>query len=108
MQYGGEKQMDKAPESGVKPKKKKEFSKRLIFWEGLLVTAISATGLYLAYLAVKNEYAGALPWVTAMVTSAWGAYGVSQAFYYNKAKAENVLKINRAADSLNNDQSELK
>ena len=25
-----------------------------------------------------------------MVTAAWGAYGASAAFYYNKAKAENT------------------
>lgn len=31
-----------------------------------------------------------------MVTGAWGAYGVSQAFYYSKAKAENILKISKS------------
>ena len=33
---------------------------------------------------------GTLPWIATMVTAAWGAYGASAAFYYNKAKAENT------------------
>ena len=31
-----------------------------------------------------------LPWVAATVSAAWGAYGASAGFYYNKAKAENT------------------
>jgi len=103
MQYGVERQAEKASGTDAISKKRKEFSKRLIFWEGLLVTAISASGMYIAYLAIKNSFSGALPWVTAMVTSAWGAYGVSQAFYYNKAKAENILKINKSPETSNNE-----
>ena len=34
-----------------------------------------------------------------MVGLPWAAYGVSQAFYYNKAKAENVLKITPTPDN---------
>ena len=93
MQQNGERKEKSLTEP--RKKKRKEFSKRLIFWEGLLVCALSAGGLYIAYLSVMNAYLGSLPWVTAMVTGAWGAYGVSQAFYYNKAKAENILKINK-------------
>lgn len=33
---------------------------------------------------------GTLPWVAATVSAAWGAYGASAGFYYNKAKAENT------------------
>lgn len=35
-------------------------------------------------------YLGTLPWVAATVSAAWGAYGASAGFYYNKAKAENT------------------
>ena len=39
-----------------------------------------------------STYAG-LPWLTAMVALPWGAYGVSQVYYYKKAEKENLLKI---------------
>ena len=39
----------------------------------------------------KNErYNGSLPWLAAMVSFPWAAYGVSQAFYYKKSLAENT------------------
>ncbi len=41
-------------------------------------------------MCVKNEYFGELPWLTAMVGLPWGAYAVSQAFYYRKAMKENI------------------
>ena len=31
-----------------------------------------------------------MPWLAAMAAFPWTAYGVSQAFYYNKSKAENT------------------
>lgn len=44
----------------------------------------------LAALCVINNFTGQLPWLTAMVSLPWTAYGVSQCFYYNKSKAENT------------------
>ena len=35
-------------------------------------------------------YIGDLPWLTTMVAFPWGAYGVSQAFYYKKSERENT------------------
>ena len=35
---------------------------------------------------------GSLPYITTLVGAIWAAYGVSVAFYYNKAKAENLNK----------------
>jgi hypothetical protein len=35
-------------------------------------------------------FLGTLPWLSAMSAFPWSAYGVSQAFYYNKSKAENT------------------
>lgn len=72
---------------------KKEFSKLILAWELAAVTAISAAGLYLAYLSIKNGYTGSLPWVSTMITPAWAAYGVSKGFFTNKAKEENKIKI---------------
>lgn len=36
-------------------------------------------------------FTGGLPWIASTIVAAWGAYGVSQAFYYNKSKAENTV-----------------
>lgn len=58
-----------------------------------MVTALSAAGMYFAYLSIVSGYTGSLPWITAMVSPSWVAYGVSKAFYSNKAKAENIIKI---------------
>lgn len=61
MQQGGERKAKKPLTERLKQRKRNEFSKRLIFWEGLLVCAISAGGLYIAYLAVIHAYLGSLP-----------------------------------------------
>lgn len=31
-----------------------------------------------------------LPWLSVLIGSVWGAYGVSQAFYYKKSEKENT------------------
>lgn len=70
--------------------KKWSFSKLLLVLEGAAVFYTTREGFALAESAVAQGYAGVLPWVTAAVSAAWGAYGTSAAFYYNKAKAENT------------------
>ena len=55
-----------------------------------MVPVTSKQGFALAKLAVAADFAGTLPWIAAMVTAAWGAYGTSAACYYSKAKAENT------------------
>ncbi len=77
----------------MKRMNKKEFSKLILAWELVVVTAVSIAGFALAYLSVKNQFTGSLPWITAMVAPSWAAYGVSKAFYSDKAKAENKIKI---------------
>ena len=42
-------------------------------------------------MAIKNNYLGSLPWLAAFASCPWVAYGVSQACYYNKSKAENTI-----------------
>jgi len=72
---------------------KSEFSKILMVWELVVVSILSGAGFYLAYLSITHSFSGSLPWITAMVAPSWAAYGVSKAFFTEKAKAENVLKI---------------
>ena len=70
--------------------KKKEFSKVLLVQESILIWITTLTFLGLAALCILRDYTGSLPWLTAMISLPWTAYGVSQCFYYNKAKAENT------------------
>lgn len=69
---------------------KQAFSKALLVQESILIWIITIAFIVLAFVCVATGYLGSLPWVAVMVTAAWGAYGVSQAAYYSKAKAENV------------------
>ena len=74
----------------TKNKKKKEFSKVLLIQESILIWLITFGFFVLAYICIKNEFLGELPWLTAMAALPWTVYGVSQAAYYNKAKKENT------------------
>ena len=71
-------------------KKKREFSKLLLIQESILIWIVTITALVLAFFCVCKSFTASLPWISAMVGLPWAAYGVSQAFYYNKAKAENT------------------
>ena len=70
--------------------KKKEFSKLLLIQESILIWIITIACIVLAYFCIMNDSYGDLPWLTAIVGLPWTAYGVSQAFYYKKAMAENI------------------
>lgn len=82
--------MDNATIHKEKVKKKFEFSKLLLLQESVLIWIETLAILGLAYIAVINERYNELPWITAMIGFPWSAYGVSQAFYYRKAMAENT------------------
>lgn len=68
----------------------KEFSKILLIQESVLIWIMTLSFIFLAGLCIIKDYTGSLPWLTAMVSLPWTAYGVSQCFYYNKSKAENT------------------
>lgn len=70
--------------------RKEEFSKWLLIQESALIWIITVSCIVLAFICVKNQYFGELPWLAAMCGFPWTAYGVSQAFYYKKATAENT------------------
>ena len=73
-----------------KPRKKLQFSKVLLIQESILIWITTLALLSLAYVCILKGYLGTLPWLAAMAGFPWTAYGVSQAFYYNKSKAENT------------------
>ena len=62
----------------------------LLIQESVLIWIVTITFLVLAFVCITNQYFGELPWLTAMAGFPWTAYGVSQAFYYKKATAENT------------------
>ena len=73
-----------------KHEQKREFSKLLLIQESALIWIMTICFIGLAALCIIKDYVGSLPWLTAMVSLPWTAYGVRQCFYYNKAKAENT------------------
>jgi hypothetical protein len=70
-----------------------QFSKLLILFETAIVSFLTYSGVHLAELCIVNQFSGSLPWVATMVSAAWAAYGVSAAFYYQKSKSEQLMKI---------------
>ena len=70
--------------------KQKEFSKKLLVQESLLIWVITICYIVLAFICILKDYTGSLPWLSVIPGVAWAAYGTSQGFYYNKAKAENT------------------
>ncbi len=65
-----------------------EFSKRLISDIRWLLWVVTVGGLVLAAYCVRADYAGALPWLSAMVGLPWTAHGTVCAFYLNMAKSD--------------------
>ena len=73
-----------------KDKKKLEFSKKLLVQESILLWIVTLAFVALAFICIHNQYFGELPWLVAMASCPWAAYGASQAFYYKKAEKENT------------------
>ena len=71
-------------------KKKLEFSKALLVQESILVWITTISFIVLAFLSIEHDFLGEFTWLAALCTALWAAYGVSQAFYYKKAMAENT------------------
>jgi EamA domain-containing membrane protein RarD len=46
--------------------------------------------IVLAFICILSGYFGELPWLTAMVSFPWAAYGVSAHAYYRKSEKENT------------------
>lgn len=71
-------------------KKGSEFSKVLLIQESALVWITTLAFIVLAFLSIEHDFSGELPWLATLCGTLWAAYGISQAFYYNKAKKENT------------------
>lgn len=71
-------------------KQKKEFSKTLLIQESALIWIVTIVCLVLSAYCIFMNYLGSLAWLSTVVSVSWAAYGVSQAMYYTKAKAENT------------------
>lgn len=72
-----------------------QYSKLIIFFETILVGFTVWRAFELAEYSILLEVSNSLPWITAIVTAVFAAYGVSVAFYYNKSKSEETLKIEK-------------
>lgn len=95
--------------SRKKKKQKLEFSKLLLIQESALIWIVTIALIILAFVCISKEYFGELPWIAAMVGFPWAAYGVSQAYYYRKAMAENTkdgIKYESVLNTLNNPSSD--
>lgn len=65
-----------------------DYSKRLIADIRLLLWVVTIGGLALAAYCIHKDYAGALPWLSAMVGLPWTAHGVVCSFYLSMAKSD--------------------
>lgn len=95
--------------SRKKKKNKLEFSKLLLIQESALIWIVTIALIILAFVCISKEYFGELPWIAAMVGFPWAAYGVSQAYYYRKAMAENTkdgIKYESVLNTLTNSSSD--
>ena len=86
----GHREADKPPERQQKGVKRRLSASKLIALAVLLVDG-SATYivLYLCWLAIVRDYAGALPYLTTLIGALQAVTGVVLTAYYHKAKAEN-------------------
>ena len=71
-----------------KRKRQADFSKQLISDIRALLWVVTVGGLLLAACCIRTGYAGALPWLTAMVGLPWTAHGVVCANYLSMAKSD--------------------
>lgn len=71
---------------------KRRFSASKLIALGVLLVDGSATYivLYLCYMAILRDYAGALPYLTTLIGALQAVTGVVLTAYYHKAKAENT------------------
>ena len=61
----------------------------LLIQESILIWIMTISFIGLAFVCIIKNYTGSLPWITAMISLPWTAYGVSQACYYKKSTVEN-------------------
>ena len=98
----GGKRMDKQKvcwKNFIKGWNKFEFSKLIVVFETILIAILTIKILSLIELSIKSQFDGLFPYLTTLVSVAWAAYGTSVSFYYNKAKLENKIKLEKLGAS---------
>ncbi len=70
--------------------RKPEFSKQILTEAKFEVWAITAIGIFFAWKGLDVTI------FIYLIPVAWGGYAIARAFYYNKAKAENAIKLRKA------------
>lgn len=80
----------------AKKEKKFEFSKIILLLETLIIWYLTYWVMHYIGISIELRFSGSFPYLTTMVTCAYTAYGTSVAFYYNKAKLENRIKLETA------------
>lgn len=83
----------------VKRWNKFEFSKLIVIFETILIAILTIKILSLIELSIRSQFDGLFPYLTTLVSVAWAAYGTSVSFYYNKAKLENKIKLEKLGAS---------
>ena len=73
-----------------KEKKPGSYSHALLTQESVLIWITTLAFLALAFYCIFTGYTGSIPWLTALVSVVWTAYGVSQVAYYKKSEKENT------------------
>lgn len=72
------------------PKRRLSASKLIALWVLLVDGSATYIVLYLCWLAIVRDYAGALPYLTTLIGALQAVTGVVLTAYYHKAKAENT------------------
>ena len=73
-----------------KKENRKELSKKIMEMEMRLLWINTLGVLGLAYYCVHNNFDAAFPWLSAMVSLPWAAWGVSKTGYTMKSVKENT------------------
>ena len=82
------KALEQRPKKRGRNKKQSDYSKQLIADIRALLWVVTVGGLLLAGYCIHADYAGALPWLTAMVGLPWTAHGVVCSNYLSMAKSD--------------------
>lgn len=69
--------------------KGEEFSKKILKEAKIECWVITAIGIFFTWKSLDVTI------FTYLIPVAWGGYGIARAFYYNKAKAENAIKLRK-------------
>lgn len=78
-----------------KKKKKTEFSKKLLIISYLIGILIIAYAMFIQLLIISSNYQGDSSIVTGLIAGAFAEMGVVSGFYKWKAKAENIVKLQK-------------